>query len=1702
MERMWRKVNHSFGGGRNTKTQGHNSDTPNSAGGFGDGQVVVAVAGSSSATGRRLAASGQMPAPHLPSATSTAISGGGGGGGGNASATCASQSTANNNDPSSGATVMGQFRKSLSQHVLQPRTASSERRRRRRRKPRPRRTGVSCVGGGGDNMSSSGGFYTINESHEPSRYHRSHRTARVMASSAPLGTVLMYPNTNTGRDTATSATTAVGGGTASRTPSAETQGGGTIAVSSSSTAPDISLRQRAVAKLRMFNFHLNWDLQMTHCKPCGSGSGGNIITRRLCRNRRREDNELYRSNSFKFERFERKEYLEELADTLQKQIAICDDYSLPVDFVKKRPSSFDPCLAEALPTNPENWVAASPQQEFLTFAELQQQQQQQQQSDPQVPPPPAPLSTLPSRVNAQLLAAAAASNSNEAPTAHSTLPTQTGVGHHQNTQPSQTLQQHHHHQHHQQQHQHQHQKKSHTQRSQTQQRLPHPSAAAVIASTATTSTLQVVAGGGSGAVAGAGAGSSATAPLPPPLPAGLTSVQQSQNSAIKQASVKLIEGYSDPKDTKRHKKVYHKKAKRKAQAKRTASAQQNQTPGLQQQSTTKQPTGNGQTLTTPPQTKEKDKRSNYSSDSSAPKSSDDEDDNQSVKVPDLNSPDSISDDLVKPLPSQSHRSPRKLTASQSEYGSKRNPSPYYYSDLLKPKDPTTTASAQALNEKELKQKSRQSTVSEPPQSSSQLFSQPSQPYRKSTSLDVPERSEQEREEQEDEFDVTEATTSNTVLPAGEDATKRYSFTEDGVHIIRCDSPSTTTSEESDCSECLKRREWHARALALVRKTCNVQPLIPAAADYGNICQEPSEDLNCGNFAEQSTPPSMPPHRLLGPAAVCACVAPSIGDDIDEYFRPRSIFYVHPHGVHECVDCAPDSKNLNHNSSRSILDSSSLAQSDNALDEVSTVGDLEDDMSGRTRQIYETAFDCKIAKSDDDLDEVDRINNHAVLLQLNNGNGPPPKTESRNSKSKSRLDGKRLKNSKNQAIQEQATNSGGNNSGSGSPLTVGAGSNRSTEPLATSVGGLSSELNNVHIREAEVDQQNNPTTSSSQLPMRGYTPSPPSTAPLPMKFPGKHERFFMNSIRSAPNLPSSNPAHPRLRDLRLPLQSNLGRQQQQQTTSSLATSNENSLTDSAYVNPPSSIVHHQHNNSHHHHHLSLHQGANNVSGSSRSRSRPRSFVLESGRVLELRKSHASHHHHHVGNGSRRPHNYSSTESIATSSSGGSMESLRSSTSEGNRSTSSSESRHSTSLSSHSSESGSSSVAFPLRAPVVIHSKLHILSPISDKSSQEPASELSEQNKTQNASPEDGGPASGHANSQHHQQQQLQQQQQQHQERENMRPTPQLQIDALKKRRPPANKTLMQLTDEILGSDSGISLHSREDGKPLMSLQKFTLPTLNFPPNDKGNNHSDISAVGAMSNSVGLPQDLRDLPFDMPKLRRRKTLQQDACTSGSATSVDLGDLPFDMPKLRRRLRANQAEINNLMMHSTESSGISQASSSHSMRDDNNKTAMKLDSAIFRQNLTLNLNEPRQANNKFGSLDLRGLSNNKELNLNLNQGFTNAVDLIDVSIPLERQGWYHGAITRIEAETTLRPLAEGSFLVRNCESTKQDYSLSLKGAKGFMHMRIQRNECGQYILGQFSRPFETVPDMIRHFCLNRLPVRGAEHMCLIEPVIAQLL
>ncbi|XP_057242738.1 SH2 domain-containing adapter protein D [Malurus melanocephalus] len=42
---------------------------------------------------------------------------------------------------------------------------------------------------------------------------------------------------------------------------------------------------------------------------------------------------------------------------------------------------------------------------------------------------------------------------------------------------------------------------------------------------------------------------------------------------------------------------------------------------------------------------------------------------------------------------------------------------------------------------------------------------------------------------------------------------------------------------------------------------------------------------------------------------------------------------------------------------------------------------------------------------------------------------------------------------------------------------------------------------------------------------------------------------------------------------------------------------------------------------------------------------------------------------------------------------------------------------------------------------------------------------------------------------------------------------------------------------------------------------------------------------------------------------------------------------------------------------------------------------------------------------------------------------------------RGWYHGAIGRAGAETLLALCREGSFLVRDCETSPDDYSLSLR-------------------------------------------------------------
>ncbi|KAM9354405.1 SH2 domain-containing adapter protein F-like [Pholidichthys leucotaenia] len=112
------------------------------------------------------------------------------------------------------------------------------------------------------------------------------------------------------------------------------------------------------------------------------------------------------------------------------------------------------------------------------------------------------------------------------------------------------------------------------------------------------------------------------------------------------------------------------------------------------------------------------------------------------------------------------------------------------------------------------------------------------------------------------------------------------------------------------------------------------------------------------------------------------------------------------------------------------------------------------------------------------------------------------------------------------------------------------------------------------------------------------------------------------------------------------------------------------------------------------------------------------------------------------------------------------------------------------------------------------------------------------------------------------------------------------------------------------------------------------------------------------------------------------------------------------------------------------------------------------------------------------------------------------VDPLLPLEKQVWYHGALSRSEAETLLTLCKESSYLVRNSQTSRNDYSLSLRSCKGFMHMKFTRLADGRYVLGENSPPFSTIPEVIHYYTTHKLPIRGAEHMSLLYPVIVQTL
>jgi len=97
----------------------------------------------------------------------------------------------------------------------------------------------------------------------------------------------------------------------------------------------------------------------------------------------------------------------------------------------------------------------------------------------------------------------------------------------------------------------------------------------------------------------------------------------------------------------------------------------------------------------------------------------------------------------------------------------------------------------------------------------------------------------------------------------------------------------------------------------------------------------------------------------------------------------------------------------------------------------------------------------------------------------------------------------------------------------------------------------------------------------------------------------------------------------------------------------------------------------------------------------------------------------------------------------------------------------------------------------------------------------------------------------------------------------------------------------------------------------------------------------------------------------------------------------------------------------------------------------------------------------------------------------------------------GWYFGNMRRPEAEERLldERNSEGSFLVRDSESTHQDYSLSIKDSGVVKHYRIRQNEARKFLITELVT-FGTLQELVEHY------TKDADGLCtaLKQPCIQE--
>ncbi|KAF6771694.1 hypothetical protein AHF37_09914, partial [Paragonimus kellicotti] len=114
----------------------------------------------------------------------------------------------------------------------------------------------------------------------------------------------------------------------------------------------------------------------------------------------------------------------------------------------------------------------------------------------------------------------------------------------------------------------------------------------------------------------------------------------------------------------------------------------------------------------------------------------------------------------------------------------------------------------------------------------------------------------------------------------------------------------------------------------------------------------------------------------------------------------------------------------------------------------------------------------------------------------------------------------------------------------------------------------------------------------------------------------------------------------------------------------------------------------------------------------------------------------------------------------------------------------------------------------------------------------------------------------------------------------------------------------------------------------------------------------------------------------------------------------------------------------------------------------------------------------------------------------------DLVNVDVGRQMQPHHHNGSILIyqepKAEKILKSTPVGSFLVRQSETSKSEYSLSIRRENDVLHMRISKDEnSGHYVLGEYSQPYPSISAMIYRYTRSLLPVRGTKPILLQFPV-----